>query len=256
MILNITTFNIRRDVDADGINRFSCRQEHILKAIKKYDSDMIAFQEVLPNAYEWLKETLSSKYTVVGCGRSESLSDEHMLLSFKNNKYDMLEMTTKWLSDTPDIPGSRFEKQSLCPRICTKFVLRDISESKVFSVYVTHLDHEEEYARVQGLKQIIADMESDRKKYNRPAILVGDFNEPSSTFDINEITKNFDLSLTDAAKDSGTTFHNYGDDKCTVKIDYIFTTDEFEHIDVTKWEDCDNGVYLSDHYPVSVTLSL
>lgn len=257
MKFNITTFNIRRDNGKDGINCFKFRKDLIKTTIKKYNSDIIAFQEVLPHVYRWLKQTLYKEYTVVGCGRDKNLSDEHMILAFKTDKYDLLEMTTKWLSDTPNIAGTRYKEQSICPRIYTKFLLRDILENKIFCVYLTHLDHEKEYARQQGIRQIVKDMNIDRKTYSVPSILLGDFNEQSDVFNIDNILKDSEISLTDVSKNSGITFHNYGvKDEQVGKIDYIFTTDEFTGGNVILWDDCENGIYLSDHYPVSVNLEL
>lgn len=257
MKFNITTFNIRCDYGQDGKNNFEFRAPLVKEAIKKYDSDIIGFQEVRLHIYQWLKKNLSPEYTVVGCGRDKNLEDEHMILAFKTDKFDLLEMTTKWLSDTPDVYGSRFKDQSICPRVYTKFLLRSVEDGSFLYVYVTHLDHESAYARAEGIRQIVKAMDKDRKEHNVPSILMGDFNEDSRYFDMDKVLDGLNIDVRDVSKDSGITFHNYGIDCNEIgKIDYIFVTPEFKDYGVKTWNDCENGVYLSDHYPVSVDLEL
>lgn len=257
MNFNVTTFNIRCDCGQDGNNNFEFRAPLIKKAVEKYNSDIIGFQEVRLHVYQWLKKNLSPEYTVVGCGRSENLEDEHMIIAFKTDKFDLLEMTTKWLSDTPDVYGSRFQDQSIFPRIYTKFLLRNVEERKFLYVYVTHLDHESAYARAEGLRQMVRAMDKDRTEHNIPAILMGDFNEDARNFDMNSVLKGLNIQIKDVSQDSGVTFHNFGVDCEEVgKIDYIFATPEFQQHGVKTWQDCQDGVYLSDHYPVSVDLEL
>ncbi len=52
------------------------------------------------------------------------------------------------------------------------------------------------------------------------------------------------------------TFHNWG--KKAVKIDYIFATKSIKNSvkSVYIWDDCDEGIYLSDHYPVCMEFDI
>ena len=90
---------------------------------------MICFQEVLPHVAAWLKENLT-EYTVIGCGRSETLEDEQMTVAFRTKRLNLINMETFWLSPTPYVPASRYEEQSICPRVCTEVVLKDLQERK------------------------------------------------------------------------------------------------------------------------------
>lgn len=60
---------------------FRFRKPVILKKLAEEKPDVICFQEVLPHVAAWLKENLT-EYTVVGCGRSETLEDEQMTRRF------------------------------------------------------------------------------------------------------------------------------------------------------------------------------
>ena len=76
--------------------------------------------------------------------------------------------------------------------------------------------------------------------------MMGDFNaEPDSkAIELCNGTLN---DVTDGIKK---TFHDFGRD--SQKIDYIFLSDEFNGRteDVGIWDDCLDGIYLSDHFPV------
>ena len=99
-MLKLVTFNIRCDYDQDGANSFRFRKPLILKKLTEEKPDVICFQEVLPHVAAWLKENLT-EYTVIGCGRSETLEDEQMTVAFRTKRLNLLNMETFWLSPTP-----------------------------------------------------------------------------------------------------------------------------------------------------------
>ncbi|MCD8021864.1 MAG: endonuclease/exonuclease/phosphatase family protein [Lachnospiraceae bacterium] len=126
----------------------------------------------------------------------------------------------------------------------------------------THLDHEGSEARVLGLETVIAKAESARLFPDAPVLLCGDFNADLE-----------DMSLPEAAvmaahreyrnlvNGMGPTFHDFG--KTAANIDFIYYKaavgsgplyGDLIVTDREKWTDCKDGVWLSDHYPVCVTL--
>ena len=115
-MIKLVTFNIRCDYDQDGANSFRFRKPVILKKLAEEKPDVICFQEVLPHVAAWLKENLT-EYTVIGCGRSETLEDEQMTVAFRTKRLNLINMETFWLSPTPYVPASRYEEQSICPRV-------------------------------------------------------------------------------------------------------------------------------------------
>ena len=56
--------------------------------------------------------------------------------------------------------------------------------------------------------------------------------------------------------DVGFTFHAYQPEKKQEKIDYIFTNIPADFAKSMKATDNENGIFLSDHYPVGATLIL
>ena len=174
-MIKLVTFNIRCDYDQDGANSFRFRKPVILKKLAEEKPDVICFQEVLPHVAAWLKENLT-EYTVVGCGRSETLEDEQMTVAFRTDRLNLINMETFWLSPTPYVPASRYEEQSICPRVCTEVVLEDLQEKKVFRLCDIHLDHLGVQARTLGLSQILKKMDDAVLFAGAPVILAGDFN--------------------------------------------------------------------------------
>lgn len=248
--MKLTTFNIRYDCGTDGINNFSCRKPFILETIAREQPDVIGFQEVLPHVAVWLKENLK-EYYVVGCPRCEDLSGEQVCIAFRPDKFNLMKMDTFWLSPTPYVPGSRYPEQSICPRTCTEVVLQELSSGKVLRMLNTHLDHEGSLARLLGVRQILSYLETTAFFPDAPVVLVGDMNAYPGSPEMELLRSRF-RDLTDGV---GITFHNFGQgDGCT--IDYIYLHGSIAGTVPRKWDECRDGVYLSDHYPVSSELTL
>ncbi len=248
--MKIVTFNIRCDFEQDGKNNFCYRKPLILDKLQREKPDIICFQEVLPHVARWLKEKLD-EYYVIGCARSETLEDEQVSVAYRKDRINLMKMDTYWLSETPEIPASRYPNQSPCPRICTEALLEDQKTKQVFRVVNTHLDHEGPEARVQGLRQIMKKLDGERFFAKAPVILTGDMNaEPDSE----EMAVMKAYPFVNVTRDIGVTFHDYMRGAPLVSIDYIFVKGEFTCRHIEKWTDEKDGVYLSDHYPVCAEL--
>jgi endonuclease/exonuclease/phosphatase family metal-dependent hydrolase len=245
--VKIVTFNIRCDYGQDGNNNFSFRKTMILEKILKEKPDIICFQEVLPHVAIWLKDNLNDYY-IIGCGRDENLDNEQMSIAYNKLKFDLLEMETFWLSNTPHVPGSRYVNQSECPRVCTVGLFRDTETKEVFRIYNTHLDHIGSEARKLGLGQILETMKDKESFIKVPVILTGDFNALPESLEM-ELLKEYP-NLLDVTSGLDGTFHDFGRLEELEKIDYIIVEDNFICTKVDVWKDCIDGIYLSDHYPV------
>ena len=239
--MKIVTFNLRMETAADGPHRFRNRREAIAERIRAEAPDILGFQEALPEMYDFLREKLP-EYTFVGHGRSENYLGEANPIAFRTARFALKSCATRWLSPTPEIPGSRFsEDQSICPRIFVTAALYDRQTGCAFRVVNTHLDHEGPIARRRALELIAREIPNDL-----PAVLMGDFNCPPDDPALGPLLGRF----LDQSAGLGHTFHafeGYYSWK-TDKIDYIFTTEEFRKNACGLWKN--EGVCLSDHYPV------
>ncbi len=249
--MKLVTFNIRSAFAQDGINSFEYRKPLIMNKIKAEQPDIICFQEVVPFVAAWMKETLTDYY-VIGCGRDEKLEGEQMTIVYNKLRYNLMGLEMFWLSETPSVPGSRYEDQSDCPRICTQALFQDLETKDIFRLYNTHLDHIGSGARKLGLGQILRKMQKDAQEDKLPAILTGDFNALPDSPEM-KLMNDYPQYI-DMTSEITSTFHNYGTQKEEEKIDYIFAQDCYRLLSATIWEDQKDGVYLSDHYPVCVEM--
>jgi len=259
MKVKVCTYNLRTDVKADGINSFSGRTEFIQRTFPKYEADLIGFQEVQPHMRDWLAEKLSG-YAVVGTGREKNLGGEHTCIAYRTDRFVLSALDTFWLSGTPRVPGSRFAAdQSKCPRICTAAVFVSRENGNVFRMYNTHLDHVGALAQAQGMALILARISADDALYpDSPVILTGDFNITPENPIHKEIAAlvSGGTPLNDATADIPFSFHAYNPEKTHSKIDYIYTNARFDRSMSRAAADTENGVYLSDHYPLFCELEL
>lgn len=250
--MKIVTFNIRCDYEQDGGNSFCFRKPLILKKIRDEQPDVICFQEVLPHVAAWLKEVLMD-YTVVGCGRSKNLSDEQVSVAFRKDAMNLIYMDTFWLSPTPGIPGSRYEEQSICPRVCTEVLLEEMREEKIFRLFNIHLDHLGTEARKLGLSQILKKAEQTVLFSEAPVVLAGDFNAEQDSSEMKLMDEY--PSYINAAAGIGVTYHGFEAEDDPESIDDIFYQSPLRCERIEKWEDQEQGIWLSDHYPICATFS-
>ena len=87
----------------------------------------------MPHVQRWLREALPG-YTVVGCGRGADYQGEAMTLAVRNETAELLDWRTFWLSPHPDVPGSRYQDQSECPRTCADAILYLRAEGRALRV--------------------------------------------------------------------------------------------------------------------------
>ena len=249
--MKFVTFNIRCDHGQDGENSFCYRSPLIQRVIGEEKPDILCFQEVLPHQAAWLHGALGD-YTVIGCGRDADFGGEEMTVAFRRDAYWLLEMHTFWLSETPLQPGTRYPEQSSCPRVCTEAVLRETNGGRILRVLNTHLDHVGQLPRKLGLEQILRYAAQEGPFSAAPVILAGDFNALPESEEMRGIEQ--DPDWRNAAENIGITYHGYGKAEDPAQIDYIWVRGELRCASVCKWEQCENGVYLSDHYPVCAEL--
>lgn len=253
--IKAVTFNIRCDYGQDGENGFPFRQNLIREAIHRERPHIIGFQEVLPHVASWLKDTFS-EYYFLGCGREKDLSGEQALTAVLKSRFQMIQLHTFWLSPSPKEPGSRYREQSSCPRTCTELLLQDTESLRLYHVLNTHLDHEGCHARILAMKQLlkhIHTMHDTQPLYTDSSLLfMGDFNAGPDEPEIRLLLD--DGFLTDLTEGLPGTFHDYGRLSAPQKIDYIMADSSIKCLSRSLWTKRQDGLFLSDHYPVCVEI--
>lgn len=258
MTCRFATFNLRMDNRADGINYFFNRAPYIFDKIRTEKPDVIGFQEAREPIYEWLKASFP-EYEFVGIGRERDFSDEANPIAFRKDRFELFSFDQFWLSETPEIPGSRYREQSPCPRVCTAVKLKEKGSTNIIRFYNTHLDHVGEKARLLGIRQVLQKIEADYQSAPYPVILTGDMNAYPSEESMKEVLRLKTPVLSDLTKTIKKSFHDFlggSPYEEGEKIDYIFASPAVRPLSFSVWEDYREGIYLSDHYPLAVTVEI
>lgn len=247
--LKIVTFNIKCDWKTDSINSFMHRAGLVFEKVMKEMPEIILFQEIKAEHLELLRR-MFPEYDFYGHFREKDYSGEGLYTAVLKSRIQLLGYDSYWLSPTPYVPGSRFENQSECPRICITTKLRDKKTGKIFKTLNVHLDHISDEARIDGIKLILDRAAKEREYENIPLIIGGDFNAYPDSETIRYCNEYDKIELHDITDKIGATFHDFG--SAAVKIDYIYVTkDILPYVKSTGiWDDSNAGIYLSDHYPV------
>ena len=225
----------------DGANSWKFRKSFVYEYLLNSGADVICLQEIVPEVKSELTKVLAGVYECVGKGRLAEPKeyDEINLVAFKKSKFKLLASEHFWLSDTPDIAGSRYPSQEHWPRTCTHVTLK--SENGTYDIFATHLDNVDGIAREKGLNLIFSHAESCGK-----AIVCGDFNDTPDN-----VHKWVDGRFKDLTEGLPPTYTEFGKDY--KKIDYVFVS---KNVNKLSESFCDeqikDGLYISDHFPVWV----
>lgn len=256
--LNVMTFNMRYDNPEDGADNWRFRRERVAEVIKSNDIDIFGAQEMLYNQLNDLKGLLP-EYGDVGVGREDGAeAGEFNPVFYKKERFTPLESGTFWLSETPEVAGSK-GWDGACERIATWIVLRDRDGAELLFIN-THLDHVGQQARNKGVNLLMERIESLRGA--RPVILTGDFNSEPGSSVIAHVQKSGLLRDTKgvAAQTLGTSwsFSDFGHlpEEERELIDYIFVSGDVETARYEVLPDTLGGGYVSDHAPVMAVVKI
>lgn len=252
--IRVMSFNMRSNVKGDGINCFANRAPLVRELFKKEQPDLIGLQEVVDMTYNFLYETLSDTYELLGCGRNTECRGERCMLAVRRERFEIISFGTFWLSETPDVPGSMLKNsdQSQNPRVVCSALLKPTGSERLFRFVNTHLDHIGVKAREKELEILRSQLPDD----SVPTALTGDFNAFPDSSAISCFRRTMGTrGWRDATENLGGTFHDYGRCQPLTKIDYIFTNCPFENSRVLT-DPARDGIYCSDHYAVATDLIL
>ncbi|HYO24461.1 MAG TPA: endonuclease/exonuclease/phosphatase family protein [Lacipirellulaceae bacterium] len=255
--VRVMTFNIRYNTPADGDNRWDARRDLAIKTIADYRPDVLGVQEALRDQVDALTLALPG-YACVGVGREADGGGEYSPLLLRMRRFDVMAAGTIWLSDTPDVPGSRTWGNTL-PRICTWARVLDRATGRRVALFNTHWDHQSQPAR-EGSGRLIAERVAQLAAAGEPAIVVGDFNAAPDNPAIRLLTRQGAL-LTDTygvlyPDDAAGTFHGFTGTPLTGKIDGVFVSKGWSTREAAIVRVEHQGRRPSDHFPVTAVVEL
>lgn len=228
------------------------RADLFLNGIESECPGIIGFQEATKWQYSYLCDTLPD-YDSVITYRDNMFNSEGCPIFYRKDIYKMVDKGSFWLSETPDQMSKDWG--AACYRICTYVILEDIESAKQFVIFNTHLDHISDEARINGIAVVL---DKIKEFGSLPSLIMGDFNceEDSETY--RAVTENFlDVKYQTENTMTSCTYQNFGKELDRNCIDYFMISKEGFTVNSYKvLTDTYNGVYPSDHFQLSTTLTL
>jgi endonuclease/exonuclease/phosphatase family metal-dependent hydrolase len=260
--IKVMTLNVRYDNPGDSIFSWPKRASQVFDFIVNEKPDILGLQEVLWHQYQVL-QTVLIDYSSVGVGRNDGVRGGQLNpIFFRKDKFDMVRNITFWLSDTPEVPGSKGWGSSR-PRIVTWMELVEKKSHRHFFFFNTHFAHDSDSARVMSSKILLEEVNTITDGY--PFIISGDFNMPPTSTSYSILTgPNESIPLLKDSyvitekKPSGPvyTFNGFSDNAKTARVDYIFVRNGMKVLDYRAVVKKENGIFISDHWPVEATIAL
>ncbi len=262
--LKIVSFNIRYGTAADGENHWNKRREFVIDTIKDLKPDLLGTQETLDFQRDYLAEKLGD-YDYLGVGRDDGKeAGEMMALYFKRSRFEKIDAGHFWLSETPDVAGSKSWDSSL-PRMVTWVKLRDAEHAAAPPILFmnTHFDHKGATARLESAK-LIRSKTAELGK-NCLVVITGDFNTDEksppyealfSSHDGNEspVVDTYRQVHSTKTNDEGT-FSNFVETNAKgPRIDWIAVSRGSKILSAEIIHKARDGRTPSDHFPVTATI--
>jgi len=263
--LRVMSFNIRYANPDDGENIWDRRKDFLAETIKAFGPDLLGTQETEGHQRDDLLTRLDG-YEVLAAGRNDGReSGEMMALFYRKDRFEKLAGGHFWLSETPDVPGSKGWDTSL-PRMTTWIKLKDRAdpESKPIAFFNTHFDHRGKLARIESarlLRKKIDELGADCR-----VVVTGDFNsregsepyqvlfraEPASS---RQIADTYRATHPESKpEEEGTTSGFRADSRSTSRIDWIGVSTDWTIKEAAIVRAQKEGRTPSDHHAITAIL--
>jgi endonuclease/exonuclease/phosphatase family metal-dependent hydrolase len=292
--LDVMTFNIRYGTANDGDNHWDKRKDLVVGVLRDHAPDVVGLQEALRFQIDYIRKALP-QYGEVGVGRDDGAqTGEYSAILYRTNRLEAQATGTFWLSDTPEVPGSRSWGNDI-PRVCTWARLVDKRSAiqtsdtagvsgtgkrsdaeeqagKAFYLYNTHLDHRSQPSRERSVDLIARHITT--REHPDAVVLTGDFNADEANEAIRylkgrwpqvpakrgtcaavqPLVDTFRVLHPDAAEVG--TFNGFKGNRSGGKIDYVFAPPTATVLEAEILYDNSASQYPSDHYPVRAKILL
>lgn len=258
MNIKAMTYNIRYANDNDGENKWANRKNHLTTFINEKSPDFIGIQEALQSQVDEIDNACIT-YSWLGVGRDDGdTKGEFSPIFYKKEKFEILQTGTFWLSETPEIIGTKGWDAAL-PRVATWARFEMSYTDKTYLVVNTHFDHKGSFSRQQSARLILKKV-NELKETGDLVIIMGDFNVTPRDEVYRIMTQNSgfadtkDLSKYPPLGPRGT-FNGFKKRHLQRRIDYIFTPPLTRVLSYQVFQPQYDSKQVSDHYPVMIELA-
>lgn len=263
--VKVMSFNVRYGTANDGENHWDRRKEFLVETVRAFGPDLLGTQETLGFQKDFLADRLAG-YRAIGVGRDDGgPKGEMTAVLYREARWELLEHGHFWLSETPDVAGSKSWDTSLT-RMATWLKLRDRQGpgDAIVWFFNTHYDHRGAQARTESsrlLRRKIGELAG-----TSPAIVTGDFNADEgsdpyvalfgpATGGI-ELRDTLRVKRPDKGANEGTFSGFRAEQQSGARIDWIGCTSQWEVLEAGIDRTAREGRTPSDHFPVTAVLRL
>lgn len=242
--LRVVTFNIRTSRGSDGRNRWWFRRATCVATIRAVQADVIALQEVRPDALRYLRRAFPG-YAVAGRGRDRDGRGEYAAV-LVGGDWTLESHDTRWLSPTPNVPGSLGWDAGLT-RIATLARLR--RGSTALGIANTHFDSRGRVARSRSAELLVDWLQAEP---DRPWVITGDLNANPDSGPLRTLAA---AGFSDPLPlDAGGTEHGFTGRTDRKRIDFVLAGPRITATSAGIVYDRPGGRLPSDHWPVVADL--
>lgn len=256
--IRLISFNVRQSgaAEKDGPDRWENRRDAVLNLFERESPSVVGIQEGRIDQVRYIEQGCP-QFARVGVGRDDGAEGgEIMAIFYRNDRFELLDSGTFWLSATPDEVSRGWD--GYCNRTVTWVRLRETASGKEFYYLNTHFDHKGPEARRESAR-LIADYVRDRIPADAAVIVGGDLNSADSD-PIFEPLKAILATARDIAEptDRGGTFNGFGAVPDNIVLDHFFCRgiDTLDRPALRVLRGDYGAPYISDHYPVALDFRL
>jgi endonuclease/exonuclease/phosphatase family metal-dependent hydrolase len=255
-MIKVMSFNIRYGLANDGENHWHNRRHLALARIQAFAPDLLGLQECRDDAQADFIRSGLPDYRFFGVHRQGpgDTALEMAPLLFRRAAFDLLDSGCFWLSETPEVCGSR-SWDSAYPRTVSWARLTCRSTGAVLTYVNTHFDYIP--AAIDGNARCLR-QRLEQISRQTPLIVTGDFNADKNSDAYRLLTG--DGMLIDAFRqvhprgENEATFHAFGRQEERTPIDWILVSGHFRVADARIDRYHEGKLFPSDHYPITAVL--
>lgn len=270
--LRVMSFNIRTETARDIRYAWMLRKHLVTERIREFDPDLLGLQECQDGEQAEFIRAQFPDYRFLAVHRGDDTRNgrEMAPLLYREGAFDLLDFGHFWISKTPDEPASKlfgaiFPRTVSWAQLCPRQY-----EGDSFYFFNTHFDYIPLVLSSSAtiLRERILAISGDA-----PVVLAGDFNTrrggaayriltapyseqetavPQPTLVLNDTGA---ATRSEGDEDGPGTLHKFGLISRPLIIDWILASQHFQVLESAVDDYSDNGLYPSDHYPVTAVLT-
>jgi endonuclease/exonuclease/phosphatase family metal-dependent hydrolase len=255
-MIKVMSFNIRVGLANDGENHWQNRKGLALSRIQAFGPDLLGLQECLDgDQAEFVRANLPAyHFHGIHRGGPGSTSLEMAPLLFRRSAFRLLDTGCFWLSETPEVPGSK-SWGSNYPRTVCWAKLACLASGRVLTFVNTHFDYHP--PAIAGDARVLGQW-LDRIRNETPLIISGDFNADKDSEAYRTLTAGgAQIDAFRQVQQQGTdeaTYHAYGQGEEMAAIDWILVSGHFRVLAAGIDRSRQGDLFPSDHYPLTAVL--